>query len=118
MSDIKIYGIKNCDTMKKAFKWFDAHGVAYDFHDYKKSGVDDDVLKGAMNDHGWEAVINRRGTTWRQLDDDLKANMDSKTAIKVAIENPSIVKRPLILDTKSLKTYLGFEAKLYETAFL
>ncbi len=70
MSDVIIYGIRNCDTMKKAFKWLDAHGVSYSFHDYKKDGVPENVIKSAIDAHGWEAVLNRRGTTWRQLPDE------------------------------------------------
>lgn len=112
---VKIFGIKNCDTMKKAFTWLDEAGVSYDFHDYKKLGVDDAVLKDAIAAHGWENVINKRGTTWRKLPEDVQANMDDEQAIAIAEENPSIVKRPLLL--KDGQTYLGFKADQYAKIF-
>ncbi len=115
MSSVDIYGIKNCDTMKKAFKWLDENNLAYSFHDYKKEGVDREILECAIAEHGWEAVINRRGTTWRKLDETVKNSMNADKAILIATENPSIVKRPLTV--KNLKTYLGFEAKLYNSVF-
>ena len=76
-----LYGIQNCDTMKKAFKWLDAQNIAYDFHDYKKIGIDEDVLKQALTQHGWENVINRRGTTWRKLPKDVQESMGADKAI-------------------------------------
>ena len=111
----KIYGIKNCDTMKKAFKWLEANGKAYEFHDYKKDGVDADILKRAINDHGWEIVINQRGTTWRKLPDDVKDAMDKDSAVKVALANPSIVKRPLLIHEDHV--YLGFKDEIYNEIF-
>jgi len=110
-----IYGIKNCDTMKKAFKWLDDHDVEYTFHDYKKSGTDETILSQAITEHGWETVINKRGTTWRQLSHVVQNNMDAGKAITIASENPSIVKRPLLL--KNGKTFLGFKADQYEAIF-
>ena len=112
MTDIKIYGIKNCDTMKKALQWLDDHGIPYDFNDYKKEGVDTDVLKQAIVAHGWETVINRRGTTWKKLPDDVKNKMDATKALTIANENPSIIKRPLLVVNG--KTHLGFSAEGYE----
>lgn len=111
----EIYGIKNCDTMKKAFQWLDTQGVSYVFHDYKKENVDESVLKKAVQAHGWEAVLNRRGTTWRKLPDAIKNNMDDVVAIKIAIENPSIIKRPLLM--KEDKIYLGFSPDQYKGIF-
>jgi Spx/MgsR family transcriptional regulator len=110
-----IYGIKNCDTMKKAFKWLDENGVAYEFHDYKKSGADEVILRAAIKQHGWENVINRKGTTWRKLSDDVKASMDETAAIQTALDNPSIIKRPLLL--RGNKTTLGFQAAAYQSIF-
>ncbi|MGD9171192.1 MAG: arsenate reductase, partial [Candidatus Thiodiazotropha sp.] len=72
----KLYGIPNCDTMKKARRWLDEHGVPYQFHDYKKAGVDEGLLRQWVDQVGWEALFNRRGMMWRKLDDSLKANMD------------------------------------------
>lgn len=110
-----VYGIKNCDTMKKAFKWLDEHEIEYSFHDYKKSGVDLDILKHAIQDHGWEDVINRRGTSWRKLDDTTKTNMNAEKAIIAAQENPSLIKRPLLVH--NAQSYLGFKADQYSKIF-
>jgi Spx/MgsR family transcriptional regulator len=115
MSDTKIFGIKNCDTMKKAFAWLDNHGVEYEFHNYKKHGVDEGILEQAIDQHGWEKVINKRGTTWRNLPPTIQSEMDSKKAVEIAKENPSIVKRPLLL--RLGQTYLGFDKKQYEELF-
>lgn len=115
MSTPKIYGIKNCDTMKKAFKWLEASNIAYEFHDYKKQGVSDDILEKAIKAHGWEAVINKRGTTWRQLPKDVQENMDAVQAIKIAQDNPSIIKRPLL--THKDEIFLGFKAESYAKIF-
>ena len=109
---IKIYGIKNCDTMKKAFAWLEDHNVSYDFHDYKKKAPEEEVLKQAIAAHGWEKVINQRGTTWRKLDEAARAGMDEAGAIKVAMEQPSILKRPLLV--VSGETILGFSNDLYK----
>ena len=110
-----IYGIKNCDTMKKAFKWLDAKGIAYDFVDYRKTQPETTILEQAITEHGWEEVINRRGTTWRKLDDSTKETMDAEKAIPLALENPSILKRPLLL--KDGTTHLGFKPDQYEKIF-
>ncbi len=110
-----IYGIKNCNSMKKVFDWFEAHGIKYEFHDYKKHGIDEKTFGQAIKEHGWETVINRKGMTWRTLPDDIKINMNETGAKKVALENASIVKRPLILHHG--KTYLGFDEALYAENF-
>lgn len=111
MSSVEIYGIKNCDTMKKAFKWLDANNVDYNFHDYKKVGADKDVLTKAIAQHGWDSVINRRGTTWRKLSDDQKSSMDTDSAITAALENPSLIKRPLIVAGGGI--LLGYDEGVY-----
>jgi arsenate reductase len=108
---IKIYGIKNCDTMKKTFTFLEGHGASYEFHDYKKSGADEKVLRAAMAEHGWEKVINRRGTTWRKLPDDVKTSMDEERAVAAAIDNPSMIKRPIL--TMGDEIVLGFDADQY-----
>lgn len=110
-----VYGIKNCDTMKKALRWLDEAGVEYRFHDYKKEGVPADQLDQWLETLGWEQVINRRGTTWRKLDESVRDNMDNQSARAVILDNPSIVKRPL-LDTGS-ELVLGFKADDYTTRF-
>lgn len=111
----KIYGIKNCDTMKKAFVWLDDHGIEYSFHDYKKHGADKAALEKAVQVAGWENVINRRGTTWRKLDEQTKNTMDTKKAIEVALENPSIIKRPLLVCNDEIT--LGFNEDEYAQIF-
>ena len=101
--------------MKKAFTWLNDSGVEYEFHDYKKQAPDEYVLKQAIAEHGWETVINRRGTTWRKLPEDVQNTMDETKAIPLALENPSIIKRPLLV--KDGKTHLGFKAEEYEKIF-
>lgn len=115
MADTIIYGIKNCDTMKKAFKWLDEHNVDYIFHDYKKDGLDETVLKNAIGAHGWDIVINKRGTTWRNLSEDVKSSMDTAHAIKIAHENPSIVKRPLLVYNDV--PHIGFKPEQYDAIY-
>lgn len=101
--------------MKKAFSWLDDQGAHYEFHDYKKQGADETVLKTAIAAHGWENVINHRGTTWRKLPEDVKENMNEDSAIKIALENPSIIKRPLLISND--KITLGFNEDEYAQIF-
>ena len=108
---MKIYGIKNCDTMKKAMKWLDGKDISYEFHDYKKLGIDEEVFTKAIKTHGWENVINRRGTTWRKLPDDIKNNMNDGKSLGLANENPSIIKRPLLVHNGNI--ILGFKDEEY-----
>lgn len=93
---IKIYGIPNCDTMKKARKWLQSNGVEYEFHDYKKLGIPEKKLTVWVRQKGWENVLNKRGTTWRKLDDKVRGNIDEAQAIKIMLDNPSIIKRPVL----------------------
>jgi len=115
MSDATLYGIKNCDTMKKAFNWLEQNKIIYHFHDYKKHAPNIDVLKHAIKQHGWENVINRRGTTWRKIPQEIQTTMTPDIAIKIALENPSILKRPLLINKG--ESYLGFSADIYATIF-
>lgn len=110
-----MYGIKNCDTIKKARKWLEEHEVAYEFFDYKKEGVSAQLAEAFIKDLGWEELINKRGTTWRALSDDIKNNIDENLAKQLMMENPSIIKRPL-LDTGASKV-LGFKAEDYQALF-
>lgn len=94
---MKVYGIPNCNTVKKARTWLEEHGQAYEFHDYKKQGVPEAILKAAMKQLGWEALVNRAGPTWRKLPDELKASVTSATsALAVMKEYSSVIKRPLL----------------------
>lgn len=112
---LAVYGIKNCDTMKKALIWLDSHKIGYDFHDYKKEGADKDVIASAIKQLGWEDVINRKGTTWRALPETTRDKMTAATALKAALDNPSLVKRPLVFDGKTYR--VGFDADTFKKAF-
>jgi arsenate reductase len=107
-----IYGIKNCDTMKKARAWLDAHGVAYEFHDYKAAGVERALLERWAKEVGWETLLNRAGTTFRALPDEKKEGLDEKKAVALMLAQPSMIKRPvLIAGTKML---VGFKPEQYK----
>ena len=108
---ITIYGIKNCDTMKKARAWLDDHGVAYDFHDYKTAGIAKDKLKQWSEEVGWETLLNRAGTTFRKLEDERKADVDQSKAIELMLAQPSMIKRP-VLDLGP-KRVVGFKPDIY-----
>lgn len=112
---VTMYGIKNCDTIKKARAWLEAAGVAYAFHDYKKDGLSAELLDSFLAELSWEDLLNKRGTTWRALPDDVKTGIDAASARTVMLDNPSIIKRPL-LDTGSRKV-LGFSADDYTALF-
>ncbi len=110
---IKIYGIPNCDTMKKARKWLEKNNLVYEFHDYKKSGVPLKNLQQWLKKADWEVVLNKRGTTWRKLDDDIKNNIDEASAIQVMLDNPGAIKRPVLESGKNL--LIGFKEDEYKT---
>src|SRR5262245_33838255 len=93
---VTIYGIKNCDTMKKARAWLDDRGVAYSFHDYKSAGIARDVLAGWARDVGWEVLLNRAGTTFRKLSDKDKEGITEKKALALMEAQPSMIKRPVL----------------------
>ncbi|WP_200837657.1 ArsC family reductase [Starkeya nomas] len=112
---VTIYGIKNCDTMKKARAWLDTHGVAYDFHDYKTSGIDAAHLKEWAGKVGWEPLLNRAGTTFRNLTDAEKADIDEAKAFRLMQAQPSLIKRP-VLDAGG-KVIVGFKPEIYEKQF-
>ena len=107
-----IYGIKNCDTMKKARTWLDGHKVAYSFHDYKASGIDKPTLEGWPKKVGWEILLNRAGTTFKKLPDADKENITEKKAIALMLAQPSMIKRP-VLEAKG-KLTVGFKPEDYK----
>ena len=109
---VALYGIPNCDTMKKARAWLHAHGVDYRFHDYKREGLDEIRLRAWVAELGWEALVNRRGTTWRKLPEDVREGMDAEAAIRIMLESPSIIRRP-VLDTGEVR-HAGFSETDYE----
>jgi arsenate reductase len=110
-SAITIYGIKNCDTMKKARAWLDSHGVDYDFHDYKSAGIDRARLVKWTKEVGWETLLNRAGTTFRKLDDADKDKLTEAKAIALMLAQPSMIKRP-VLDLRG-KLLVGFKPETY-----
>ena len=107
-----IYGIKNCDTMKKARAWLDKKGVAYDFHDYKASGIDRARLEGWARKVGWQVLLNRAGTTFRKLPDGDKEGLTESKAIALMVAQPSMIKRPVL--EGGGKLLVGFKPEQYE----
>ena len=108
---VTIYGIKNCDTMKKARAWLDSHRVGYDFHDYKVAGIERGRLEGWMAKVGWETLLNRAGTTFRKLPEKDKEGLTEKKAVALMIAQPSMIKRP-VLETGG-KLLVGFKPEQY-----
>lgn len=113
---VTIYGIKNCDTMKKARLWLDEHGVAYAFHDYKKDGIEPARLERWSKAVGWEKLLNRAGTTFRKLPDSDKHALDARKAIELMCAQPSMIKRPVI--EAGSRVLVGFEPGAYESELI
>lgn len=113
MTTYCMYGIKNCDTIKKARRWLEERNVDYRFHDYRADGLDDSLLTRFIHTLGWEAMLNTRGTTWRKLSDEQKAAASSEAGAKaLMLEQPAIIKRPLL--TKGDAMQLGFSDADYQ----
>ena len=112
---VKLHGIRNCDTMKKAWTWLDQAGVAYDFHDYKKQGIDRASLERWAGQVGWEVLLNRAGTTFRALPDADKAEMTQAKAISLMLAQPSMIKRPVLEADGGL--LVGFKPEAYAARF-
>lgn len=110
-----MYGIANCDTIKKARNWLQQKGIDYQFHDYKKQAVSENLLQRWIADLGWEQLINKRGTSWRKLDESTRESMDDTKAIATMLDNPSIIKRPLI--EYQSQRILGFNEAEYNRVF-
>jgi len=115
MTGVTLYGIPNCDTVKKARTWLDARGVAHAFHDYKKAGIDRDRLSAWVAELGWEAVLNRSGTTFRKLPEGEWAGIDAAKAIDLMLAQPSMIRRPL-LDLGDRRE-VGFKPERYAAIF-
>lgn len=112
MSKPIVYGIPNCDSVKKARKWLDANGIEYQFHDYKKKGITSGKLKTWSDSLGWDSLLNRRGTTWRKLDESKKNDICESKAISLMIDHTSMIKRPVIEHADGL--LLGFDEDAYQ----
>lgn len=110
-----IYGIKNCDTVKKALKWLDSNNRNYAFHDFKKEGVNREQLAAWESQVGWDTLLNRRGTTWRKLPDEVRDNIDRDSALAVMEDNPSVIKRPVVEHQGQVS--VGFNADEWASTF-
>ena len=116
MSDaVTLYGIPNCDTIKKARSWLQDQAIDYRFHDYRKQGVDLRQLQAMAAQLGWEVMLNRRGTTWRALPDAVKAQIDEASALQLMLDNPAIIKRPILEQNGRL--HIGFKPQQYQEIF-
>jgi arsenate reductase len=114
-SSVTIYGIKNCDTMKKARSWLDERNIAYSFHDYKAAGIERKRLEDWAKQVGWETLLNRAGTTFRKLADAEKTNLTEKKAIALMVAQPSMIKRPVLEEGSRL--LVGFKPDIYAKEF-
>lgn len=110
-----LYGIPNCDTVKKARTWLDQHDRTYAFHDYKKAGIDRATLEGWIVTHGWETVLNRSGTTFRALPEADRSDLNADRAVALMLAQPSMIKRP-VLDLGD-RTLVGFKPEIYAAVF-
>jgi len=111
-----MYGIKNCDTIRKARKWLEAHNVAYEFHDFRANGVNPIQLRAWVAESGWQVLVNKRSTTWRNLPPESKTAMDETLALFLMEEQPTLIKRPVLETSTGLM--VGFSEKTYNEAFL
>lgn len=112
---VVMYGIPNCDTIKKAKNWLTEHDIPFTFHDYRKQGVPQEVISQAVAELGWENVLNKRGTTFRQLSDEDKAALAEASAVPLLCEHPAMIKRPLLVTDATM--HLGFKPAQYEEIF-
>ncbi len=111
---IHLYGIPNCDTVRKARKWLDGQSLDYTFHDFKKEGVDKARLERWVDECSWEVLLNRRGTTYRKLDEADKTDLDRAKAIALMIEHPSMIKRPVVETDDGARVLVGFAESEWE----
>lgn len=115
MSGITLYGIKNCDTVKKARAWLDRHGIEYAFHDFRSEGLSENLARQWIEELGLDVVVNKRGTTWRQLDDNTRDQLSASNAPALLTEKPALIKRP-VLDIGHQR-FVGFAEKNWEIIF-
>ena len=112
---VTLYGIPNCDAIRKARGWLREHDIDFVFHDYRKQGVNQQLLQSMATELGWEAMLNRRGSTWRALPEDVRARIDEASALRLMLDNPAIIKRP-ILDAEG-RLHIGFNTQQYQEIF-
>ena len=112
---VTLYGIKNCDTVKKARRWLEQAGIDYQFHDFRSDGLDAHQVQRWVDFLGWENLLNKRSTTWRKLPETTRSNIDHESAIEVMLQNPAIIKRPILAENKHL--HLGFSDQQYSEIF-
>ena len=112
---ITLYGIKNCDSVKKARKWLDTHGIEYQYHDFREDGLNREVVAAWLAELGWEALVNKRSTSWKALDEASRKSMNTESALVAIIDQPTLIKRPL-LDTGH-ERHTGFSASSYQQIF-
>jgi len=110
-----LYGIKNCDTVKKARRWLEANDVAFDFHDFRADGLDQATIESWLQKVSWEVLLNKRGTTWRKLDDPRKDDINEAIAIELMLSNPTLIKRPVV--TANNDCMVGFKEADYTSYF-
>ena len=113
--NITLFGIPNCDTVKKARKWLEANGIEFTFHDFRKDGLEPEQVKRWIDALGWETVLNRKGTTWRKLPDDVKAGVNATTITALLVEQPTLIKRPVLVGAGTVRC--GFNEADYQAAF-
>ncbi len=112
---MKLFGIKNCDTVKKAMRWLDQHQVSYQFHDFRKDGLDQPTIELWLNSVSWEQLLNKRGTTWRKLEDPRKDQLDQQAAIELMLSHPTLIKRPVIEDASGVS--IGFNESDFQARY-
>ena len=112
---VTLYGIKNCDTVKKARKWLDTNAIEYVFHDFRVDGLDEKQIKTWIKDIGVEQLVNKRGTTWRKLPEQVKESLDKNTAVALIKDNPTLIKRPVLQHNKNAS--VGFDEARYKALF-
>ncbi|WP_070962786.1 ArsC family reductase [Vibrio sonorensis] len=110
-----MYGIPNCDTIKKARKWLENAGISFEFHDYRKQGINQEMVSTFCQHLGWEAVLNKRGTTYRQLTQEQKDGLNASNAVTLLVENPAMIKRPILVVNDQY--FIGFKAEQYQEIF-
>ena len=110
-----IYGISNCDTVKKAKNWLDSHNIDYKFHDFRKDGINRDIINGWLNTVAWDKILNKRSTSWRNLDASTQQAINATNVVDLLVENPTLIKRP-VMDVNDIIT-VGFNSDTYQGIF-